>query len=242
MVEKIETRPVVLVFTSSGGGSLSTFELYADQVLFANALEFIDLSEDPSQLIVCDKCGIIGCQPGGWVSFRRAGDLVLVIPAFDSMEIAEYGLEEYRPPDYFKDMGFPCFDIPLYKKLMKMVTGSRGLTRLTPLTVGEAIRLFQWESPYKVLGRFPDPPLLNEEMILDIVKGEREKELEKVRNFVTHYAGSSIPLVPIKHNQRHKAIEILLDMPGFPVWRRFATIGDDICILMGHKLIFGVTP
>jgi len=159
------------------------------------------------------------------------------------MEIEEDGFERYGPPDYIATRGVPCLDISLYNRLVKIVPDSPNPTRLFPLTVGEAIRLFQWESPCKILGQFPEPPALAEEMVLDVIEGEREKELAKVSNFITRYAraeNSCVPLRPVKPKPGLRPIEMLLDSPGYPVWRRFADICDQIYILLGSDQVYKV--
>lgn len=50
-----------------------------DGEIIANIIEFIqwDYSDDV-QLTICESCGMDGCEPGGHVKLRRAGDKVLL--------------------------------------------------------------------------------------------------------------------------------------------------------------------
>ena len=236
VIDKLETRPVTLDFSSSGQGLQATFALYADGVLLANALTISDLGSRAVQLLVCESCGIAGCRPGGWVCLRRAGDLVFFMPVFELMAESEHDLAEYAPPGYVAARGAPCLDLQKYDALTGLAPGFPDPDLIEPLVVGEALRFFQWDSPHKILGRFPDLPRLAEDLLLTAAEGE----LEPIRNFVNRYANSLQSLVPAPGVAAAEPIELLLDRPGFPSWTKFSAAGDSVFILLGDDRPFQV--
>ena len=82
VIKEFELRNVELDFTSSGYGLYHDQALYLDGTCVMNAVGLVVFDGDPVQWIVCDPCGITGCQPGGWLALRRAGDMVILSPAF----------------------------------------------------------------------------------------------------------------------------------------------------------------
>ena len=84
-VEVIATVPVELDFSSSGQGRRSATAIEAAGVRLFNAIELVDVESAATQVEVWECCGVSHCSPGGWVAFRRIGDKVVWIPAWDEM-------------------------------------------------------------------------------------------------------------------------------------------------------------
>jgi hypothetical protein len=106
---RFTTRRATFDFSSSDGCIHQVTPLLADDQLLANAIELIDWSDDPVQVRVCEQCGFVHCEPGGWLSLRNGGSAVLLIPAFSRM--AENS-SEYAPPKIVARHGFILIDLP----------------------------------------------------------------------------------------------------------------------------------
>jgi hypothetical protein len=130
----------LLDFTGSGQRRVEVSQLRSEGIVLMNALELMDWGTDPTQLIICKECGIEGCATGGWVAVRRAGDRILLIPAFEEMEYDVERRSHYGPPPYQKKKGVPYFDMADYEALAE--TGPRlpAFDQIPPLEMREAKR------------------------------------------------------------------------------------------------------
>src|SRR5206468_4310556 len=99
-IDQIAFQGRNLDFTSSGLGRHRTTAVVGDGVELVNALDLLDLTDEPVQIIVCDCCGTPGCNSGGRVTFRRLEDALLVIPAFEAMSRGAWEQTEYGPPHF----------------------------------------------------------------------------------------------------------------------------------------------
>lgn len=142
-------------FTSSGQGRPVVTQLLFDEIVVANAVELTDWAEESVQLEVCEACGVIHCNPGGWGALRRLGDSVVLIPDFQAMT---EGPIEYRPPGWMSKPGPALVSGSLVEELWAAVPELPAVTGLKPLSGSEAARCMQWSAPLKVLGEFPAPP------------------------------------------------------------------------------------
>ncbi|MGB7414150.1 MAG: hypothetical protein WA902_08065, partial [Thermosynechococcaceae cyanobacterium] len=80
-------------------------QLWVGEIQLINALEFVNWGDRNLQFQVC-QCGIVGCQPEGWVSIRKTSALVIILPAFNQIQEADRGFEEeYLPPAYLWEKG-----------------------------------------------------------------------------------------------------------------------------------------
>ena len=107
-VEDLEAVPVELDFSSSGQGRRSATAIETTGVRLFNAIELIDVEATATQVEVCECCGFSHCSHGGWVAFRRIGDRVVWIPAWDRMETGSWEQAEYRPPSFLANKGAPA--------------------------------------------------------------------------------------------------------------------------------------
>ena len=120
-IDDFEIRDVQLDFTSSSGGRPRTKAIFTGDTCLANALSFIGLGDDPTQLIVCEACGTVQCEPGGWIHLRRIADSVVFIPVFAEMLAGNFESTEYSPPKYNSSRGTPIFSPNVYARLRSHV-------------------------------------------------------------------------------------------------------------------------
>ncbi len=117
-VGSLETRTRILDFFRGGGGRHRSIALFADGIQLINALELVDFSSERTQLIICEECGIVHCNPGNWVKFVRIGNSILLVPAFRHMEMGIFERQEYSPPDFTLKRGVPFLDDSLSTSLL----------------------------------------------------------------------------------------------------------------------------
>lgn len=239
-IENTRLQSVKLDFSSSDQGRMEARALYCDDILLANALELTNFQGSYSQIIVCGNCGQEGCQSGGWAGLRLAGDFVFLIPAFDLMKENEEDPAQYAPPGYIVKMGLPCFSLKTYEDLVLQIKDLPVPNELELLTVGEALNLLQWAPNGQVLGRFPNLPQLDDKLILDVVDGNKDEELEKVRRFIQVHSESFRPLTPALVDSNFHSIDLILDLPGFPVWTGFTANNYSTLILISENMAFDV--
>ena len=98
----IEASAVELDFSSSGQGRRAATAVSAAGIRLFNAIELVDVEPSATQVEVCECCGFPHCSPGGWVAFRRIGERVVWVPAWDEMEKGEWEMSEYRPPSFLQ--------------------------------------------------------------------------------------------------------------------------------------------
>ncbi len=174
---RIEQREVEMDFTSSEQGRPRVKQVLLDGVLFANATRFTDWSEPTFQTIVCSACGHDGCEPGNWITARRAGELVLLMPDFDGM-LDDY--DESAPPNYLKERGALLFNPANAERLRSLIPDLRPFEKLKGLRGLDAKRIAQFEAPHNMLGRFPVVPTVRKNHVDWCSHGEAKEALRKI--------------------------------------------------------------
>lgn len=64
-------------FSSSSQPNPTWTRLRLDGKVIANSVTGLDWDDNPRQAVVCDHCGTIQCESGGWVHISRLGEFVL---------------------------------------------------------------------------------------------------------------------------------------------------------------------
>lgn len=161
-IKKFKVRKTTLDFTSSGGGIPEVSQLLFNDVIFMNAIEYVEFEEDAVQLNICDHCGTIGCSSGDWVSFRKSGDYILLIPVFELTEKDEWNGTEYAPPSIYdketrkRKKDTPYFDLETYGRLRKKFPNFPSIDKIKHLKMREAVRLVQYNMPLRLFGTPPE--------------------------------------------------------------------------------------
>ncbi|NOX54007.1 MAG: YcxB family protein [Planctomycetes bacterium] len=231
LIGDFEIRPVELRIDFGGTCErYPTEAVYADGTCLVNATGWVDLRDDPAQVIVCPECGETGCARGGWISLRRVGDFIAWIPAFDRLKDRDWKTNTHAPPEYVLSRGVPLFPPQVYCRLRSQVSAFPPIDQIQRISAGEGLRLLQWEAPLQALGEFPQPVRLNRDVILAVSHGNLEEELTRLQAFIDAHADSEASLVPIAECGLIP-IEFYLDGPRFPEWRPFASVGTSVVLL-----------
>jgi hypothetical protein len=237
----IEASTVELDFSSSGQGRRASTAVSAAGIRLFNAIELVDVDPSATQVEVCECCGVPQCAPGGWVAFRRIGERVVWVPAWDEMENGRWAMSEYSPPAFLQSRGAPVFSAPAWDRLRALQSGLPDAHALPQINSREAARLCQWAAPGRVLGTFPDVPRTRRDLLVAVSDGDVGTEAECVDQCLRdHYeAKHAMELVP--HDAPVAPIEFWLDLPGTPSWKRFGHLDGQTCFLIdgGLALVCG---
>ena len=218
-VQRLEAREITLDFSSAGCGPCHTTALVSDDVTLVNAMTLIELEEDGCvQVIVCEACGVVGCETGGWVQPRRFGDAVVWLPCFSRLSDQQ---TEYRAPQFLLDRGIPFFDAPQAQRLGEIFPALRADV-IPALSIRDAALVAQWDAPHRVLGKPGEKPRINRDMIIATSAGELASVLDHLQTLLDDAASDASSLaVPLKGDL---APELYLDgMRNTPAWSPLVT-------------------
>lgn len=232
-IEQIEAVPVELDFSSSWGTMHSDTAVQASGVRIINAIGLVEYDPERTQVEICEECGVVHCQPGGWVVLRRIDENVVWIPAWRVMEEGRFQFGEFRPPDYMRKVGIPLFSAGAWDTIRKMHKKLPAAQDLHWIDSRETARLWQWTAPARILGEFPEVPRLRRHLLAGVADGDLEWEARAVDECLeAHFhEPCSMGLVPPGISAR--TIELRISLPGVPFWRGFAQVQNQICFLLG---------
>lgn len=162
---EFKAKPKKMDFSLSGQGTVEVTSIYADDENLANAIELMDFDDDPIQFQVCDHCGCLGCASGGWLSIRKLGKLIFMIPAFVKMDQGSWEASEYDPPYFTRVKGSILLEEEQYRIFKAFSFKLPNIEQIAPVSSYELTRLLQWEAPFRVLGDYPNPISFRRELL-----------------------------------------------------------------------------
>jgi hypothetical protein len=230
-VEHIEAVPVELDFSSSGQGRRSATAIETDGVRLFNAIELVDVEPTATQVEVCACCGFSHCSPGGWVAFRRIGQRVVWIPAWDEMAKGTWEESEYRPPSFMQRKGVPVFSSASWERLRALHGGLPSCDDLTWINSREAARVCQWCAPGRLLGEYPLEPRMRRDLLVAVTEGDLAVEASVVDMCLQAHFEAVRPMAFVSGDVVPRPIEFWLDLPGTAGWTRFAHVDNNVCFL-----------
>ena len=217
---ELERHTAELDFSSAGLGRRQVTRLAAGSVVFANAIELTDWDGRDVQVVVCEQCGSVHCQPGGWLGPRRAGDYVVFAPDSRLLRGNEHDRNEYRPPEYVRHRGWPFTTRAGYEALRASVPGLPAHESLFALTRRDVVAISQWEAPAAVLGRPFEHPTLRRDLLL-AADGDVEQLSAALAECLAAWTASEDPVVL---ERDATAPQIFVDVPRAPDWRPLASV------------------
>ncbi|HEY6556595.1 MAG TPA: hypothetical protein VI072_04950 [Polyangiaceae bacterium] len=205
-------------FSDAGLGPYSTRALIADDDVIVNQLGRIEIEPDGClQVIVCEHCGIVHCEPGGWIAARRLGDAVLWMPCFDRIADSDAGPNEYAPPAFVKRRGPLIFTKTTGARLRDLVP-LLDAHALPMLTEREACLLMQWQAPGRILGNPGAVPRVRREFVVACDDGRLKEHLDALDALLASAALSNVP-VALRHAQTPT---VYIDVRGATEWHPIA--------------------
>lgn len=234
LVSDFELQKNRLDFSSSGQGRVDATELVADGIQLVNAIELLDFTDGTVQLIVCEACGVTGCEPGSWASVRRVGDKITFVPAIDAMREGDWESNEYSPPRYIMKYGPIVFDLASYQTLREKSGRFPDPDKVKELSSNDVLAILQLTAPGRVLGPLGMPAKLNTENIVAVTEGDLEDEINELRKLIDYVQNDH----PIKSSETpNRVIEFHLDIPSFPAWRPFGYDAEGNAVLSLDSVI-----
>lgn len=225
-----------LDFTSSGQGFCEVSQLISNKIVVVNAIDFLEFEDDLVQLLICDHCGNSGCQSGNWVKFRKSGNFVLMIPAFDEM-FDSLNQAEYNPPHYFEKEGTPYFTLQTYEKLL--VHNFPPIEKIKRLKMSEAVRLFQFCAPMTIFGEPPQIKVNFEKSknIISASEGEPRNHLRKIEEILrqNYENESTVNLRSITHND--EIVYLFIDDYEFVDWQPLIKQESNYNLVLGENFV-----
>ena len=235
-IKSFELKSAMLDLGSSGQSKFVVSQLFSNDIKLVNALELIDWDSEDTQVLICEACGYTHCKSGDWVSFRRTGSLVLMLPANEYVWGNSEDKNEYRPPSYLKHQGIGYLDLPTYEHLSSRNSFVPRVNTIHPLILREAALLFHWNAPAEVLG---DPPAIriDQDIVVGSSEGDHREQLERLGNLLrTHYEDKSVAqLRPALSNER--VISLYLDSAEFIEWEALVFDGSKYRLLVDSKYV-----
>lgn len=204
-------------------------QIFADDRLIANAVEYTDWDTERIQLLVCEQCGVVHCEHGNWVTLRASGDYVLFVPAFDDLAGAD-DMEwmEYQPPQFIERHGCIALGQREYAALRAIAGTLPARDTVTSLRSTEAARLIQWQAPGDVLGDRRADPSVRPEVILASSEGAAEEWTDIVERALHELLESADPAPLVATEPGDVVIELYLDLAGFPSWKALTRRGKRV--------------
>jgi hypothetical protein len=213
IVNSLESRQVTMDFTSSGQGQPLVHHLVFDGEVVANAIELTDWADEPIQFELCGECGVVHCKSGGWGLARSLGDAVILMPAFDAMadDPVEYA------PAWMSERGPALVPSPLVERLRGAVPSFPQTQSLRRLSASEAVRSIQLSAPLRVLGEFPEAPVLQRSKLCAVSKGDLIEMSTELDRLLTSLATQE-PVHLLKQDSPEDEVTFYLDATGYPEW------------------------
>ena len=178
---QIELRGMELDLSISGQGLRAVQQLVCDGIVVGNAIDVTEWSCDSVKMWLCEACLVESCSAGGWVSIRRFGDRIFMLPEFGRMLAGEWEETEYEPPRWMAKMG--ALSLPLASWTVFESTGIRlpDVESIPMASTAELLRLFHFQAPRAFLPDFLSPGKANWDLILGTSgqDGDRDARLLK---------------------------------------------------------------
>lgn len=231
-----EIRPATLDLSSSGQGELRVSRLWSGGVELINALELVDWDSEDSQFLICEACGYTHCKPGDWVSVRKSGPLVLILPASEYVWGDGGNKGEFEPPHYLKKCGVAYLDLSGYEALRAGHSSFPPAERIRQLSVREATLLFHWDSPARVLG---GPPEINirRDIVLASSEGDHVEQLGRLDALMRRQYGDESAATLRAVSDGERVVSFYLDAGEFTQWDAAVTDGLSCRLLVDSKYV-----
>ncbi|HEY5885054.1 MAG TPA: hypothetical protein VIT88_10230, partial [Pyrinomonadaceae bacterium] len=235
-IKKTEIEPSTLDFGSSGQGTFPVFQLLSEGIKLINALELVDWDPEETQFLICEECGYPHCKSRDWVSVRKSGSLVLMLPASSYVCGETEDKEEYSPPSYLRTRGIPYLEFSTYERLRTQHSSFPSIDSIQPLNLKEATLLFQWNAPDQVLG---EPPVIQvrADIVVGSSEGDYSEHLLRMENLIaSHYKTKSLAqLRPLQGSEQ--VISLYLDSVEFREWKALVFDGSEYLLLVDSRFV-----
>jgi hypothetical protein len=232
-LENIITKKVRFDLSSSGEPDVYVTQLWNDDVELINACEYVNWSDSEYQFLICDSCGYVGCKSRDWVEIKRTESIALIMPAFRRLsETSEFIRDHYLPPYYLCDRGVIFSDREHYDNKLYPITSFPEFEQLPLLSAWEAVKLFQFEAPNRILGYIFNPPELYRDIIIASSDGNFMEQTPELMTLMNNLSTSSSTVKLRKMTEQDQVISFYLDISGFPEWAALSYDGSQYSLYL----------
>lgn len=222
-VRRIFTREVILTLSDTADGRVPVDAIWLDDAFFANAAQLTSWNAERFQPMVCSDCGYEGCDVGGWLTLRRLGNRVAMIPDFAAMLEGELALREYGPPEVVLSRGCPVLTSAQYADLSDRIPALLPpLREIQPLSGRELAWVLQLEAPGSILGELPRAPSLLRAQVLAAAEHDLCEAVERVNTFLSSLICSRNEVDVLPTNGA-RPLTLTLDTSPPEIWAPLAT-------------------
>lgn len=235
-INSLEIKPAILDFSSSGQGKLEVSRLVSDGIELINALELVEWDSEDTQVRICEECGVVKCQPGGWVSFRKSDSLVLILPAADYVWGDREDNNEYRPPPYLMKRGIAYLTLSTYEDLRSRHSSLPAVDQIHELNLREATLLFHWNAPSHVLGA---PPVIStrRDIVVGSSEGDHLEQLQGLEDLLrAQYEDKSLAQLRSRLSNE-RVVTFFLQSAEFIEWDALVFDGLDYRLLVDSSYV-----
>lgn len=233
-------KTTTLDFSSSGQNNFPCSQLFSEDTELINAIELVDWADEQIQLLICGACGIPGCQSGGWVSLRVAGDLILILPAFDAWLDNDKIEAEYEPPYYMLEQGIPYFTLADYKSLRSRHSSFPLIDKIRQLTLKEAISAFQMETPSRIFGNPPEKIVTRKEAVIGASEGDENEHLKFIEEFTQRHKDNESPVKLRLPKATETVISLYFDTHEFIEWKVLAGSDSEFLLMLNSEFVISL--
>ncbi|MEI7594150.1 MAG: hypothetical protein WCK02_00260 [Bacteroidota bacterium] len=206
--------------------------LFIDDIEFINMIDRIGWFEEGQTFgaLTCTGCGEAICSTGDIVAIRNLGDYIFFIPAFE--KINADNLEDMTPPDYLETKGAYWLKNEDFDVFRKLVPSIDELGEIRQLSKIELIKLYKWDTPNRMFGKYPDfEPLKTNDIVsvsqfdIETVVGIIEQKLQALEQ------ANSSEIALLSDNT--EVISIFLNKDKSTEWKALCKIDGSLELVLG---------
>ena len=142
------------------------------------------------------------------------------MPAYSTIEDEYDDMgEEYFPPYYLLEKGVGYIETENYETQFGEVRKFPTLLNIQNLSSREAVKIFQSESPLRILGKINEEPKLRDDVVIASSVGDYIEQTDILINLLENNQSkkNNIDVLPVSSSSN--IITLYLDVPEFSEWR-----------------------
>ena len=219
-MQSLQNRKITLSQLDFYGlAEVSVTQLWNGDVQLVNAIEYVNWEDPEIQVLICEGCGIFGCNSGGWVGVRRTDTMAIVMPSFTALEeSSEFFKQEYAPPHYLVSRGVIGVDREYYTNVLCQMAPFPAFETLRRLSAWEVLKIVQLEATDSVPGDLFYPPKFQSDIIIASSEGNCIDQTKVLASFLDELSTSNRVANLHSIRESDRVISFYLDRVGFPEW------------------------
>jgi len=222
-------------FSSSGQTVVDVTALYADGGNLMNAIELMEFDCDPIQFQVCDHCGYAGCSSGDWLSIRKIGESIIILPAFTVMDVGEWEASEYDPPYFTRTKGSMLLEAEKYEELRSLVKDLPTLSEVQKISSYEISRLLQWEAPFRMFGDYPNPITIKNDLLCTTSLQSDEIAIDELKKIMNNFQSNKVDIELSPISGGDEKISFFLEGTEFLEWVPMVKKNNSFGLMLGSE-------